>query len=287
MLKDNHSWSNRILCHHPDAEVIVLKSPKNKSRRSHAIAYQDTDKTTQDRVLLLTYNRFLARHSIQLPDLTGSGHPDLILTRRIFSNASWQEGGRLFGGNFQQLSETEREGITINGQPIVELDIKSCHATMAFAEAGVNWQASSNMDIYQHEKLSKWPRELAKRAFNITLNAQRESKAKWALLDTSNKNGWPYIYDEVRVRGWQSRLLNDIQTTFPELSHLFFRGRGMHYMWQEGEIGLKVIAACMAKDIPILTVFDSFIMPTQQEAIAREIIDVAFHVVVGVHCQLK
>lgn len=287
ILKNDHGWSNRILCHHPEAEVIVLKSPKTKSKRSYAITYQDTERTIKDRKLLETYNQFLTRQTILLPSMTMRGCPDLILTRRIFSNASWQEGGRLFGGNFQQLSETEREDITINGQPIVELDIKSCHATMAFAEAGHCWQASSNMDIYQHENLAEWPRELVKRAFNITLNAQSETKAKWALLDTSNKNGWQYIYDEVRVRGWQSRLLNDIQTTFPKLAHLFFCGRGMHYMWQEGEIGLKVIAACMAKDIPALTIFNSFIAPIQYEAEVRSIIHAAFQDVVGSHCVLK
>ena len=143
------------------------------------------------------------------------------------------------------------------------------------------------MDIYQHEKLAEWPRELVKRAFNIILNAYSETKAKWALLDTSNKNGWQYIYDEVRVRGWQSRLLNDIQTTFPKLAHLFLCGRGMHYMWQEGEIGLQVIEACMAKDIPVLTIFDSFIAPIQHEAEVRSIIHAAFQDVVGSHCVLK
>ena len=143
------------------------------------------------------------------------------------------------------------------------------------------------MDIYRHEISAEWPRELVKRAFNITLNAQSETKAKWALLDTSNKNGWQYIYNEVQVRGWQSRLLNDIQTTFPKLAHLFLCGRGMHYMWQEGEIGLQVIEACMAKDIPVLTIFDSFIVPSQYEAKVRSIIYAAFKDVVGSHCVLK
>ena len=96
-----------------------------------------------------------------------------------------------------------------------------------------------------------------------------------------------YIYENVRVRGWQSRLPNDIQTTFPKLAHLFFCGRGMHYMWQEGEIGLQVIEACMAKDIPVLTIFDSFIVPMQYEAEARSIIHVAFQDVVGSHFMLK
>ena len=89
------------------------------------------------------------------------------------------------------------------------------------------------------------------------------------------------------MRGWQSRLVNDIQTAFPELAHLFFCGRGMHYMWQEGEIGLQVIGACMAKDIPVLTIFDSFIAPIQYEAKVRSIIHAAFRDVVGSSCVLK
>ena len=61
----------------------------------------------------------------------------MFMTRRTFTEESWQLCGRLFGGGFQQLSR-EDETVTINGEPVVELDIKSCHATMAFAHVGID-----------------------------------------------------------------------------------------------------------------------------------------------------
>ena len=63
---------------------------------------------------------------------------DVFLTRRKFTDESWQLLGRLFGGSFQQFSKEEIKRITINGEPVVELDIKSCHATMAFAHVGID-----------------------------------------------------------------------------------------------------------------------------------------------------
>ena len=93
------------------------------------------------------YNAFMAEQDIQIPTPVGFMR-DVFMTRRTFTDESWQLGGRLFGGGFQQLSEEDRKRITINGEPVVELDIKSCHATMAFAHVGIDWYAQSNQDLY-------------------------------------------------------------------------------------------------------------------------------------------
>ena len=70
---------------------------------------------------------------------------------------------------------------------VVKVDIASCHATMAFAEAGIDWHRHSNQDIYQRDHLSKWPRNVIKRAFNIAINAENEKKAASALTHPDNK----------------------------------------------------------------------------------------------------
>ena len=100
--------------------------------------------------------------------------------------------GRKVAACLWQLStivETEREDITIDGQPIVELDISHATPQWRLPKPAI---AGRHLPTWTSISMRIWPRELVKRAFNITLNAQSETKAKWALLDTSNKNDGIY-----------------------------------------------------------------------------------------------
>jgi len=265
----------------------VMKAKPDGRKTSKPVDYQDSEITRASCELLWDYHHFLRRREILLPTALGDMVPDLIFIRQIFSNNSWAEGGRLFGGAYQQLSEEEREKITIDGEWVVEVDIASCHATMAFAETGIDWHRHCNQDIYQRDHLSKWPRNVIKRAFNIAINAENEKKAASALTHADNKEAWFCNHKELKTPGWQQILLDEIKDAFPEITHLLFKRRGMHYMWQEGEIGLRIIEDCMKRGIPVLTLHDSFIAPKQHEATLRAIISEAFETVAGVSCHLK
>jgi hypothetical protein len=75
-------------------------------------------------------NAFLARF-----ELTGGEHYGY---ERIFNNQSWKKGGRLYSsgdGCYQRLSELERLKMTINGEPVAEIDIKASFLTIYHAMA--------------------------------------------------------------------------------------------------------------------------------------------------------
>ena len=63
--------------------------------------------------------------------LTGGEHEGYI---RVFNNNSWKAGGRLYsvGGrqSYQQMHETERHKMTINDEPVAEIDIKASQLTI-------------------------------------------------------------------------------------------------------------------------------------------------------------
>ena len=286
-LLKQHGWQHSILHYHPNTTPVVMKAKPEGRKTSKPVDYQDNEMTRASFELLWDYHHFLRTHEILLPTALVDMVPDLIFMRQIFSNNSWAEGGRLFGGAYQQLSEEERERITIDGEQVIEVDIASCHATMAFAEAGIDWHRHSNQDIYQRDHLSKWPRNVIKRAFNIAINAENEKKAASALTNEDNKDGWFRNYKDLKTPGWQRSLLDEIKDAYPEIKHLLFKRRGMHFMRQEGEIGLHIIEDCMKRGIPVLTLHDSFIAPKQQEATLRAVISDAFETVVGVSCHLK
>ena len=285
-LLHQHDWQQNMLHYHPKTEPILMKKKPAGKKTSKVIDYTNTVKSNQTRQLLFDYHHFLRRHEILLPTTYDTTVPDLIFMRQIFSNGSWDEGGRLFGGAYQQLSKTDRQQITIDNETVIEIDISSCHATMAFAEAGIDWFASSNQDIYQRDDLRHWPRDIIKRAFNIAINAENEKKTLSALTNTSTKDGWFLDWPDLKQPGWQNALLNDIKEAYPELAQLLFKRRGMVYMQQEGEICIAIIKEAMSRGITVLTLHDSFITPRKHAATMRVIISDAFKSVVGARCQL-
>ena len=74
---------------------------------------------------------------------------------------------------------------------------------------------------------------------------------------------------------------------YPEIASNFFRARGLHYMCKEGEIALLVIKECLQRKIPVLTLHDSYIMPSKYSVPVTGIVKSAFEKVVGVNCIVR
>lgn len=115
-----------------------MNSEKGTDGKRYRLDYTDTPETVAISDFIRRYNQYMSQQEIIL--LNGfRTFPDMIQMRRTFTNGSWESGGRLFGGEYQQMSKTNRHQILINGMPTVEIDIKSCHPTMAFAAVGTDW----------------------------------------------------------------------------------------------------------------------------------------------------
>ena len=69
-------------------------------------------------------------------ELGGGEHNGYI---RVFNNLAWDKGGRLYSAgehSHQQMADTERVKMTINGEPVSEIDIKASHLTIYHAMVG-------------------------------------------------------------------------------------------------------------------------------------------------------
>jgi hypothetical protein len=111
---------------------IVLKDyatrrGRNKER-GKVVTYERTPETERLEADIRELNEFVATF-----DLTGARHDGYT---RIFNNLSWEKGGRLYGdgaGNYQQMPEAKRHKMTINGEPVAEIDIKASFLTIYHA----------------------------------------------------------------------------------------------------------------------------------------------------------
>ena len=270
-LEKECGWSLATISYHNEAETIRMRSKRDANKKRTFVSYDDTPDVKRQRKVLQRYNAFMAEQDIQIPTPVGIMR-DVFMTRRTFTDESWQLGGRLFGGGFQQLSKEDRKRITINGEPVVELDIKSCHATMAFAHVGIDWYAQSNQDLYSRLEEDGWPRDVVKKAFNIMMNAPSRSSAIGWLKDQQRKTGFLFNDGMTDFKGWSSHLVRSIQDAYPEVEDVFYAELGNHFMNKEGNICMAIAEWAVREQVPVLTIHDSFICQSNlKEMLANEV----------------
>ncbi len=285
-LDEQCGWHFGLLRFHEKTETVQLKSEKDEEGKRHLIPYIPSQEIAKQQQLLAQYNSFIMNQRVMIPGFLGM-IPDLIHTRRVFNNNNWQSHGRLYGGRYQQLNEDERSRITINDEPTTELDIKSCHPTMAYAEVGIDWYGQSNQDIYEKEGVASWPRDLVKRCVSILFNAKSKQSAVSSLYDKQRKEGIVEAAGMVSYKGWATDLVDDCFDSFVDLQPLFYKERGSHFMYKEGNICIAVIKASLEQNIPVLTLHDSFICKRRDKDVVEQIVKSAFEKEVMVSCVVE
>ena len=138
----------------PPMHPLVLKEyPGGRGRKkpkARRINFKHTPESTRLEGDIRELNRFLA--SVKL---AGGEHEGYI---RVFNNRSWEKGGRLYsaGGpdSYQQMHETKRHKMTINGEPVAEIDIKASQLTIYHAMLQEPLEGSS--DPYARAGIDRW-----------------------------------------------------------------------------------------------------------------------------------
>lgn len=285
LLEDQFGWRSTNVRFHELNELVIMKSEKVDKKSRTRIDYENTDTTNAIRQFLRRYNHYIANQEVMLFG-DWNAFPDLIQMRRTFIDGSWEKGGRLFGGEYWQLSKKLRKEILINGEPTVEVDIQSCHPTMAFATVGIDWHRKNTSDIYG-QCSQDWQRGVIKKAFNIMLNADGRSSATRALNRLGPEDLTFNDGHFVKFKGWAKKLVLLIEKTYPELVDIFYSGCGNAFMKMEGDICSQVMQKCMDLDIPVLTIHDSFICSEQHKETVSKLVYEAFTDVVGVSCVVE
>ena len=96
------------------------------------------------------YNDLLAKTFIDIPDMNkpmleikekNSERTRYVnithhgkFTHRVFNNSSWDQGGRFYGGFWQQIDGILRSRIYMNDKPTVEIDFSGLHVILAYAQ---------------------------------------------------------------------------------------------------------------------------------------------------------
>jgi hypothetical protein len=221
-------------------------------------------------------NQFMANHVVG-----GLSHRGFT---RIFSQGDsvgfrWNKGGRLYSlgaRSYMLESEENRAGMTLDGEPVVEIDIVACHLTILHALRA--FALPNGNDVYSVEGL---PREVVKAWVTMTLGHDR-FHTNWPPEVTRRLEGNRGIRlkDDFPLKHIKQRIIDAIPLLrdWPESE---FRWGDLHYRESCIVIGAMETLA-FDHGIPSLPVHDSLIVPAPKRVVAQDALETSFRKVVGV-----
>lgn len=150
-------------------QPLVLRGSSTRMRgrkfKARGLPFQRTAQTDRMESDLRELNEFLADH-----DIEGGIHRGY---RRIFNQGDsaryrWNKGGRLYSigeDSYQTLKKAERLRMTLDGEPVVEIDIRASYLTVLHGVKGVPFDAAER-DPYDVQDV---PRPVVKTWVTMTL----------------------------------------------------------------------------------------------------------------------
>jgi hypothetical protein len=190
-------------------------------------------------------------------------HKDL---HRVFSRGSFQLGGRFYGCDVQNISKRLRSHIIINGEPTVEIDYSSMHLRILYHLRGLE---APEGDLYGFGV----SRELNKAVALIIINCEPHKDRLKAISHSfrGKKKLREEFGDDIMKHEFIRKLIDDFRAAHPKIRADFFSGCGLNLQYRDSMIMEDLLKRFIRKEVPIIPVHDSLIVPVSH---AHEAIEV-------------
>jgi len=274
----------------PQEETILLRGPESDGRKD-LIEYTDTPQTDEWRANLETINSVLSRHwaDLEIKDSdfsrlqtrlvgTADREPINFFARtlvRIFTNGSFEEGGRFYRGWWQNVPSEYRPFITIDAKRTVEYDYSAMNPHMAYAMKKADPGPSDLYERVIDRPITSEKRDVIKQAFNAMLQMKTE-------LPVAPKGIDPSLLGMT----WKE-LRNAIVKAHKPIADLFFTGIGNKLQFEDSCIAESIMLHFAAMDAPVLPIHDSFIMHHGYGSELEEQMRKSFHARFGTEIRTK
>ena len=245
------------------AEVDYIEATAGlvlRDARKMAVPYLKTDETEKMRQLVVDLNKL----NESVPILTGDGQRLSNIYSRIF-NESFNYGGRFYRADVLQLHSkdgNQRLDITIDGQPVVEVDFQNLHFRIAAVIDG-GFIEDVPIDMYAdilEDSSNKVERQIVKMAVNIMFNCRSVDSARRAIQ--GEINSLRAEEKEKYTLGNAKSVMALIETNYREFSHMFCNEDSFGRVLQnlDSHLAADILEVFVLKEIPILCVHDSFVV---------------------------
>ena len=259
----------------PVSEVIELRSTKDfKSKEYELVEYSDSDEALKMRAQMDRLNAALLDADIVCID---TDYDDRHRTmKRIFNNSDFSCGGRLYGGFWQRMSDTQRlEEIIIDREPVTILDYDQMSLAIAYGLSGLPLPEG---DLYQIDGLSRVvdrePRPTVKQVVNAMSNRKTPlTEYPKGIAPLTCQGG-----EEVYPAKW---LAEAIREKHAPIADWFEQGRGLELQRRDSDIAVDVLLKLIDEGIIALPVHDAFIVPLSKKDYVQSVMIDTFQEHVG------
>lgn len=232
------------------------------------VHYADTEETTGLRAEVERVNAFLNATGIAFD---GERIAPLFMCRSFLIRAesdpeAFNLNGRLWGGFWQTLRTDKRHLITIDGEPIADLDFSSMFAMLAYLRATGSLPGGDPYDIPGLED----HRDGAKLALLSLLSRIGRMKLLSPKLKAALPDGWT-----------AKRLVEAATRRHPTIAHLFGTDLGVELMNTESNILMAALLELEAKGIPALPLHDGIHVRQSDQGAATEAMEAASRRLLG------
>lgn len=265
------------------AKPLILKAASKRLRGRKAsgreISFSETPRTREMASEIRELDEFIAKH-----DLEGGIHRGY---RRIFNQGDqigfrWNKGGRLYSvgdDSYQTLKKAQRLQMRIDGEPVVEIDIRASYLTILYALLGLT--LDQNRDPYDVPGL---PRDVVKAWITMTIGHDKFHK-RWPAKSREELFKRGIDVEDYKLAHVQERVL----AAHPILRSWPVPGiDGFDLMFSESEAILATMLT-LKRDhgVVCLSVHDSIIVPASAQSIAEEVLKTEYAKAIGVTPSLK
>ena len=238
------------LWHAAEEELLILRAPKRHANSSAEYQeYEDDEATLALRQQMTNINAWL-----DTADITCSHpqkEPSQRRLRRIFNNADFAQGGRLYGGFWQPMSSDARqEHILIEGDCCVELDYGQMSLLLLYARAQAQDHVPSG-DLY----------DLSEHGIPVTCHPGIK-KVMQAIINSPKiprrlpKGSREHLPSRINLRD----ILRAVEKKHPVIFPLMTSGIGMQLFRKESDILVDVLLALKTQGIVALPTHDAVVV---------------------------
>ena len=246
-------------------EMIILKSDKKGFwDKSEIIEYEDNDLTYIYRKEMKEINQWINEADLNyLMPVNSNTDVDLSerRLRRYFTRGSFESGGRLFGGFWQELKKEQRKNIIIDDEEAVSLDYSQMGPRILY---GVCRTRPTTEDCYRIPNYERY-RNGIKKVFNAMTFTEKPM--------TRYPKGVKQMFKEdIRFQ----EVSEAIRRYHSGIAHKFYVGIGHYLQYLESQILIKVLFRLKELGIHALPIHDAVVVGKAWVDMSRQLMEQVF-----------
>lgn len=265
---------HRLIRRNEDAEVILLRGMREGKESGEQVEYIDTPDTERLREEVRRINQHLMKHPFHY---TGEHRVNLMQDHvvRIFNNGDWQQGGRLYGYWPMNLASDQRHHLSIDGEPLTDLDFGSCFVALLHVEDGTEFdpEAADPFTISGYEE----HRDIIKQCAYAILNTpKRISRYPEGVIASGSKP--PLTWKQMEA------VIFDHVPLFRKYS---YSNIGPKLMRMESDILIAILLDLIKGGVGFIPMHDGIMVPASKKQLTSNLMLKHYNAITGQSIKIK